>query len=182
MGSAFVSPGTPSHMESRTHDRSALSTATRSRQRISWSPLALRLRRWGTTVDWRTRRDARALDDTRGYRTSCEGRGSDLHRRPARTVRRDLVRRRRLNIAPLEGKPSAVVHVPVGGARRGRRREGDAHEVPGTECEALPGATSPTYKLDEEELGYTVRAAVTAQRAGNRNVVLDSRWNFKIDY
>jgi hypothetical protein len=40
--------------------------------------------------------------------------------------------------------------------------EGEEHEVPGTECEELLGATSSTYKLEEEELGYTMRVVVTA--------------------
>jgi hypothetical protein len=40
--------------------------------------------------------------------------------------------------------------------------EGEEHEVPGTECEALEGATSPTYTLEEEEVGYTMRVVVTA--------------------
>lgn len=39
---------------------------------------------------------------------------------------------------------------------------GEEHEVPGTECEVLPGATNPNYKLEDEEVGYTMRVVVTA--------------------
>jgi hypothetical protein len=43
--------------------------------------------------------------------------------------------------------------------------EGEEQEVLGADCEPLEGATSPTYTLEEEEVGYTMRVVVTAHNA-----------------